>query len=121
MRVKQEAKRWDMKVDDLVEVNSGPELGKRGRVLRCNHRYNEIVVEGINTYVKETMDADSSPYDPTFKTVVRPRPLYFRDVSLICPQLDQRTDVSWEEREGKIVRVAVASGVTIPLPARPPK
>ena len=120
-RVKQEAKRWDVKVDDLVEVNTGPEEGKRGRVLRCNLRYNEIVVEGVNVTTREVMDAESSPFDPSFVVESRERPLYFRDVSLVDPQLDARTDVTWEERDGSTVRIATGSGAVVPLPARTPE
>lgn len=118
-RIKQEAKLWDVKIDDLVEVNTGPEEGKRGRVLRCNLRYNEIVVDGINTYTVETMDGDANPFDPTFTAITRPRPLYFREVSLVDPQTDTRTDVTWEQRDGRAVRVSTVSGAEVPLPARP--
>lgn len=119
-RVKQEAALWDIKVDDLVEVNTGPEAGRRGRVLRCNTRYNEVVVEGINVISKEVMDTESSPFDPAFLTNNTPRPIYFRNVSLVDPVLDKRTEVEWSEVDGRRVRIAAESGAEVPLPARPP-
>mgnify|MGYP006095421919 FL=1 len=124
MRIKQESKIWDIRLDDLVEVNKGPEEGKRGRVQSVNLRYNEVVVEGINEVVKEEMDGESSPFDyqPKFVTSTTPQPIYFRDVSLVDPTLDQRTDVSWVPREsdGRHERISALSGAVVPLAAKTP-
>ena len=78
---------------DLVEIVDGPEAGQRGKILHCDVRYNEIVVENVNVETKETFDTDSSPFNPSFDTVSTPRPIYFRRAQLICPQLDTRTSV----------------------------
>ena len=120
--MKQEATSWYIQKNDLVEVNTGPEEGKRGRVLALEKRYNEVIVEGVNVHTKEVMDQESSPFIPEFTTVAKSRPIYFRDVSLVDPTTDTRTDVEWQSREGedgkkRRVRTALGSGAEIPLPA----
>ena len=116
---------WDIRRDDLVEVNTGPEEGKRGKVLAIEKRYNEVMVEGVNEHTKQVLDTESSPFIPEFKTITNSRPIYFREVSLVDPTTDTRTEIKWTQvpdAEGKMrhVRIAVGSGAEIPLPAITP-
>ena len=112
---------WNVKMHDYVEVNKGEEEGMRGRVIDRHWKRNEVTVEGVNMSKKEVLDLEKgTPFSPVFKPEGIPLPLYFRDVSLIDPQLDRRVDeVRWEQRDGVFTRISVESGTEIPVPGKP--
>ncbi len=96
---------------DLVEVITGRERGKRGRVLRVLPDKARVIVERVNMVKKHQR--------PTQKLrqggiIEREGSLHLSNVMLVDPQTDRPTRVGVKAlAEGKKVRVARASGEII--------
>lgn len=106
-------KRWRIVRGDFVEVISGPEKGKRGRVLEVVRAANRVVVEGVQTVRKWVPQPDSS----SKKMMVTEAPIYVSRVAVVCPETDRPTRVVFRYLEdGTKVRVAHRSGAVIPRP-----
>lgn len=106
-------KRWRILRGDFVQVTSGPEKGKRGRVIEVVRPSNSVVVEGVRL-VQQKIPVAGSSY---FKSVITEAPIYVSRVNVICPQTDLPTRIRYAFLEdGTKVRVAVRSGAIIPRP-----
>ena len=96
---------------DLVEVVTGKERGKRGRVLRVLPDKQRVVVERINMVKKHQR--------PTQKLrqggiIEREGSLHLSNVMLVDPHTDRPTRIGVKAlAEGKKVRVARGSGEII--------
>jgi len=112
---------WLIKKHDVVEVNQGPEEGKRGLVLDRQWRENTLTVAGVQVKVADEIDPDSaSIFNPSWVAKEEPQPLHLSHVSLIDPTTNTRADdVVWRKRDGRMARVALASGAMVPLPTMP--
>ncbi|CAN8069467.1 unnamed protein product [Agarophyton chilense] len=105
-------KRWRILRGDFVEVISGPEKGKRGRVIEVVRASNRVVVEGVGLVNKKAPVAGG--YLKTFRTE---SPVYVSRVAVVCPQTDLPTRVTFAFMEdGTKVRVSKRSGTIIPRP-----
>lgn len=104
---------WRIIRGDYVEVISGPECGKRGRVLEVVRSSNRVVIEGIG-YVTKFVPQLSGQRKKAVRTEA---PIYVSRVAVICPKTDRPTRVRYQFMEdGTKVRVAVVSGMIIPRP-----
>ncbi|PXF45134.1 50S ribosomal protein L24 [Gracilariopsis chorda] len=105
-------KRWRILRGDFVEVISGPEKGKRGRVIEVVRASNRVVVEGVGLVRKKMLQPGG--FEKVFETE---SPIYVSRVAVVCPQTDQPTRVTFAFLEdGTKVRVSKKSGVIIPRP-----
>ncbi|KAI0559899.1 Ribosomal proteins 50S L24/mitochondrial 39S L24 [Gracilaria domingensis] len=104
--------RWRILRGDFVEVISGPEKGKRGRVIEVVRASNRVVVEGVGLVRKKAPVPGG--YLKTFETE---SPIYVSRVAVVCPQTDLPTRVTFAFLEdGTKVRVSKRSGAIIPRP-----
>lgn len=105
-------KRWRVVRGDLVQVISGPEKGKRGRVLEVVRASNRLVVEGVQIVKKYVPQPDSERK----KMVQTEAPIYMSRVAVVCPATNRPTRVKYRFLEdGTKVRVSTA-GAVIPRP-----
>ena len=104
--------RWLIKAHDLVEVNQGPEEGRRGHVMKRSLRGGTVCVEGVNVRVVEEIDPEgSSIFDPTYAVKKEAQPIPSSHVSLIDPTTDKCTSAEWRRRaDGRWARVSIATG-----------
>src|SRR5512145_3208974 len=92
---------------DLVQVMTGKERGKRGRVLRVLPDKGRVVVERVNMMKKHQR--------PTQKLrqggiVEREGPLHLSNVMLVDPKTDKPTRVGMKAlADGRKVRMAIRS------------
>lgn len=106
-------KRWKILRGDLVQVISGPEKGKRGRVIEAVRASNRVVVEGVQMVRKYVPVPESTAK----KRVDTEAPIYVSRVAVVCPETDRPTRVGYKFLEdGTKVRVSKMSGVIIPRP-----
>lgn len=106
-------KRWRVIRGDFVQVTSGPEKGKRGRVIEVIRASNRVLVEGVQLMTKKVPIMGST----LTKTVTTEAPIYVSRVNVICPQTNLPTRIRFAFLEdGTKVRVAVRSGAIIPRP-----
>ncbi|XP_077175116.1 large ribosomal subunit protein uL24m [Paroedura picta] len=104
---------WKFFQGDTVQILSGRDAGKQGRVAQVIRQRNWVVLEGLNVhyrYVGKTAD-----YPGTY--VASEAPLLVRDVTLIDPTDRKPTEVEWRyTEEGERVRVSLRTGRIIPQP-----
>jgi large subunit ribosomal protein L24 len=96
---------------DTVQIMSGDEKGKRGKVLRVNPKTGRITVEGINM-VKRHRRATQSAEGGIIEF---PAPLHHSKAMLIDPKSGEPTRVRRrKDTDGTVERIAVKSGQPIP-------
>ena len=102
---KPEPVRIRLKKNDLVEVITGKEQGKTGKVLKVFREKNQVLVEKVNMIKRHTRP---SPTSGQGGIVEKEAPLYVSKVKLICPKCATATRFSLSTTgEGKKVRVCL--------------
>jgi large subunit ribosomal protein L24 len=103
--------------DDRVQVISGKDAGKTGRVLRVEPKKNRLYVEGLNIVkrhqrprsIKETQRGGQ-----VGGVVEKEGPIHISNVALVDPKRDKPTKVGVERDDGgKRVRVAKLSNTRL--------
>ncbi|KAG7240976.1 hypothetical protein INR49_026154 [Caranx melampygus] len=104
---------WSVLKGDMVEILTGKDKGKQGKVTQVFRHRNWVMLEGLNThhrYIGRTQD-----YRGTY--ISSEAPLLLRDVALIDPSDRKPTEVEWRfTEEGERVRVSTRTGRIIPKP-----
>ncbi|NLS09068.1 50S ribosomal protein L24 [Nesterenkonia sp. MY13] len=101
-----------IKKDDLVQVLTGKDKGKQGKVLQVLPKKDRVIVEGINR-VKKHLRAGQ--FGQTEGGIVESEaPIHISNVAVIDPETEKPTRVGYrfEEVDGELkkVRYAKASG-----------
>ncbi len=109
-REKKRKLKYHIKKDDLVEVNTGEEKGRRGRVLEIIPAKSQAIVEGINL-VKKHQRARSQTKPSGIVTV--PGPLHISNLVLICAKCGKKTKIRKDKIENKRVRLCKECGEII--------
>ncbi len=76
--------------DDIVEVLTGDDKGKRGRVLRVLRKDGKVVVEGVNRVYRHLKPSRRNPQGGRLS---KEMPLDASNVALIDPQTNRPTRV----------------------------
>lgn len=97
-----------LKKGDSIEVISGKDKGKRGKVLKVIPKDNRVIVEGINIlhrHMKPTQDM------PQGGILENEGPIDISNVQLVCPRCDDKTRVGIDNLEdGSKIRVCKKCG-----------
>ena len=102
---KPEPVRIRLKKNDLVEVISGKEEGRTGKVMKVFREKNQVLVEKVNMIKRHTRP---SPTTGQGGIVEKEAPLYVSKVKLICPKCATATRFRLTTTgEGKKVRVCL--------------
>jgi large subunit ribosomal protein L24 len=105
---------------DLVQILSGKDRGKQGRVIEARPRERRVVVENLNVVKRHTRPKpvkDSSrmggPSIIPGGVIDKPAPLAAAKVMVVCPVCNRPTRVGMKEREshGEQVKVRVCKRV----------
>jgi large subunit ribosomal protein L24 len=103
--------RMHVTTGDTVQVISGDDKGKRGRVLRVEPKKGRVVVEGVNLVKKHQRPTQNTPG----QILTREAPLHHSKVMLIDPQTGEPTRIRRrKDADGTLERIAVKSGQSIP-------
>ncbi|HHX01091.1 MAG TPA: 50S ribosomal protein L24 [Firmicutes bacterium] len=91
-----------VKSGDQVEILTGDDRGKRGRVLHVYPKTGKVIVEGINIQKKHTRPTQSNPQGGIIE---RPGPVDVSNVQLVCPSCRKATrPVRDRDQNGKLTR-----------------
>lgn len=94
-----------LKKNDLVEVITGKEQGKTGKVLKVFREKNQVLVEKVNLIKRHTRP---SPTSGQGGIVEKEAPMYVSKVKLICPKCATATRFRLTTTgEGRKVRVCL--------------
>jgi large subunit ribosomal protein L24 len=99
-----------IKAGDEVQVISGKDKGKTGKVLEVRPKEQRVVVEGLNLVKRHT-----KPRPPNVPggVIEKPAPIHWSNVALLDPKDRKPTRVRVALVDGRRVRVAVRSGERI--------
>ena len=103
-----------IKKGDLVEVRSGAEKGKRGRVLRVLPEQGKALVEGVRLVHKHLRKSQKHPQGGRIR---REAALWMSKLMPVDPTTDAATRVTSKVVDGKKVRVARKSGASLDVAA----
>ena len=96
---------------DTVQVISGEDKGKRGRVLRVHPKTGRVTIEGVNVvkrHKRQTPTAEGG-------IITFPAPIHHSKVMLIDPKSGAPTRIRRRvDKDGTVERIAVKSGEPIP-------
>lgn len=97
--------------DDLVQVISGKDKGKRGKILKVIPKENKVVIQGINIVKRHQRPI---PQLREGGIIEREAPIYASKVMIVCPSCDRPTRVGAKFLEdGTKVRVCKKCGEVI--------
>ncbi|XP_048848531.1 probable 39S ribosomal protein L24, mitochondrial [Brienomyrus brachyistius] len=104
---------WSVFRGDTVEILSGKDSGKQGKVVQVFRNRNWVILEGLNTHYRYI--GKSADYRGTY--IASEAPLLLKDIALVDPSDRIPTQVEWRyTEEGERVRVSVRTGRIIPKP-----
>ncbi|GAA0467866.1 50S ribosomal protein L24 [Parasphingorhabdus litoris] len=96
-----------IKKGDTVVVLSGKDKGKSGEVTKVMPKDDKVIVAGANVAVRHRKPTQANPQGGLER---REAPMHISKVALADPKDGKPTRVRFEEKDGKMVRVAVKSG-----------
>lgn len=94
-----------IKKNDVVELITGEQKGKRGKILRIarSKKYGiRIMIDGLNLAKKHQKTRGA---DKPGGIIDLPNPVHISNVMLICPKCGKKTKVRREKVEGRRIRV----------------
>jgi large subunit ribosomal protein L24 len=102
--------------DDTVEVISGKDKGKTGKVLRVEPKKNRVFVEGMNIQKRHTKPRsirDAQRAESVGGVIEKEGPIHISNVMLVDPKTNKPTRVTVSRENGQRTRVAKKSGEAI--------
>lgn len=99
-----------VKKDDLVEVISGDDRGRQGKVLRVEPRKGRVVVEGVNIQKKHVRPGRTNAQGGVIE---QPGPLAASKVLVVCPHCKRGVRTGHRRDEKGVVRVCKRCGKDI--------
>jgi large subunit ribosomal protein L24 len=96
---------------DTVQVLSGDDKGKRGKVLRVYPKTGRITIEGVNIITKHMRATQTTEAG----IVRREAPIHHSKAMLVDPSTGEPTRVRRQkDADGTVERISVKSGVSMP-------
>lgn len=104
-------RKLNVKKGDTVEVISGKDVGKRGKVLSTMPKTGKIIVEGVNMVTKHMKPRGINQPGGIIK---QESPLYACKVMVVCKKCNKKTRIGKQILEdGTKVRVCKVCGEVI--------
>ena len=115
------AKGMKIRKGDLVQVLSGKDRGKQGRIIEADPRKGRVMVENLNLVKKHRKPRPLKDSSRMGQTQIQPggvieltAPLPVSSVMLVCPTCNRPSRVGYEFREdekGRRIKVRVCKRV----------
>jgi len=106
--------RYRILKNDLVQVMTGEDAGKKERVLQVLPRSGRIVVEHVNFVTKHVRRSRENPYGARLQ---KEAPIAISNVMLVCPGCERGSRIKMKTNDdGKKVRVCSRCDREIPTP-----
>jgi len=103
--------RIKLRINDQVEVISGKDKGRVGKILKINNNSNNVVVERINMIKKHMKPTDASQPG---QIIEREAPIDISNLMLICPECAKTVRIGNKILEdGSKIRVCKKCSATI--------
>lgn len=99
-----------IKKGDNVQVITGRDKGKQGKVIKILPDHGKALIEGVNLVWKHKAKTQENPQG---QRVQENRPFELSNVMLVDPETGKPTRVRFEMRDGAKHRIAVKSGADL--------
>lgn len=83
----------NIKKDDLVQIISGKDKGKKGKVLKVINKYSKVIVENVNV-VKKHQKPNQQMKEGGI--IEQPSPLYACKVMVVCSSCGKPTRIGYK-------------------------
>ena len=101
-----------LRVGDTVMVISGKDAGRRGKVLKADHKRGRVVVEGVHMIKRHTRPNPQKRIQGGI--VEREAPVEVSNVMVVSPDSGKTTRVGYKKLDdGRKVRVAKVDGAIL--------
>lgn len=104
------APKFHVKKNDMVQVISGDDKGKKGRVIEVIYSTGRVMVEGVNIVSKHTRPNQQYPNGGIIK---KEAPIHISNVLIVDPKSGKGTRIGRKVESGKIIRYSKKSGEII--------
>jgi len=102
--------KFNIRKDDTVQVTSGEDAGKKGKVLRVMKKDGRAIVEGVNLVKKHRKSRKQGEQSGI---VTMEAGIALSNLMLVCPKCGQPTRVGHTQADKKSVRVCKKCGEMI--------
>lgn len=102
------ANKLRIKKGDYVQVISGSDTGKRGKILRVIRKQGTVIIEGINYIIRHTRKTDKNSQGGR---VQKEAAINISNVMLYCPNAQKPTRTTYKFEEVKEQKIKDAQGV----------
>lgn len=99
-----------VKKGDTVQILSGKDKGKQGKIITALPRAGKVIVEGINKVKRHTKPGLKAPNGGI---IAKEMPLHVCKVQLVCPACNKPTRIAHKQLNGKNARVCKKCGEVI--------
>lgn len=99
-----------VKTGDNVQIMSGKDKGKQGKVLEVSPKEKKVIVEGRNLVTKHVKPRRQGEQGGLVKAEA---PIYACKVMPVCPKCSKPTRVGHEIKGGKKIRVCKHCGAEL--------
>ena len=100
----------NVKTGDKVQVISGSEKGKQGKVVQVSADEGKVIVEGVNMVTKHVKPKMQGQMGGRIQAEGA---MYASKVMLVCPKCDKTTRVAHKIEDGKKIRVCKHCGAKL--------
>ena len=110
------AQSMKIKKGDLVQILSGKDRGKQGKVLEARPSEGRVIVEGLNIvkrHQKPRQVAGAQRAEEVGGVIEKPGPIHVSNVMLVDPRDGKPTRIGVEIEDSKRYRIARRSGTRI--------
>lgn len=98
------------RVGDTVKITAGKDKGKQGKILRVDAVAEQVVVEGMNLFVKHIKKQG----ERSGQRVLRERPLPTGNIAIVNPKTKRVDRVGYQvKKDGTKVRIFKKTGEVI--------
>ncbi len=102
-----------IKKGDTVQVLTGKDKGKKGKVMSILSKSQKIVVEKVNIITKHIKKTQQRAGE----RIQTEGPIHASNVMVLCPETKKPTKVKYEvPKSGKKYRISARSGKTLDTP-----
>ena len=100
----------NIKTGDKVQVISGADKGKQGKIVTVSAKENKVIVEGVNMVTKHVKPKQAGQLGGR---VQAEGALYASKVQLVCPKCGKPTRIAHKIENGKKTRVCKHCGAEL--------
>jgi large subunit ribosomal protein L24 len=102
--------KFRIKKDDVIQVITGKEKGKRGTVVKVLRDEGRVIVKNLNVVVRNTKPSYAYP-EGSFR---KEMPIHISNVALVDPSIEKPAKIGYKlTEEGNKIRYFKKSGVPV--------